>query len=431
MPRCPNVADPTSVKLNFERLAAQSYVGQQQAWNYVSAVLEAYVGLAPRATCADWTLHFTGPSGSGKSFLAELIADAALEPWDEEAYSLTQLGVGATGGALGGAFGFAVGGPITAGLGSAVGAFTTRRAWQAALAVSPTLSSTFRAPTPFPSQCGVLQHKFARGSSAEEVAQWEYRVARELLREPTSVFVVDDIGRLRDAAAFEHFGRLVCGVGGNTVPEFRTGPGDSPRVAASDALFVLTSDLELDPSETSVSCEMDQWEPMLDAVRTQSSKFWSDRNLHIPDWWEQIPLVPFREVRELSSTSPQARHHPWHTAILLLTPTPTLPVCVYAAVRRRIDNGNTEIFIQAGGLSEAARASRSDAAVLVGDWCAARATMDRHRETRPAVARGARRLRGRCGCELEIGGWPSGRLGRRRLSPGGDEARVAGAHGRA
>ena len=52
MPRCPNVADPTSVKLNFERLAAQSYVGQQQAWNYVSAVLEAYVGLAPRATCA-------------------------------------------------------------------------------------------------------------------------------------------------------------------------------------------------------------------------------------------------------------------------------------------------------------------------------------------------------------------------------------------
>ena len=329
MPRCPNVADPTSVKLNFERLAAQSYVGQQQAWNYVSAVLEAYVGLAPRATCADWTLHFTGPSGSGKSFLAELIADAALEPWDEEAYSLTQLGVGATGGALGGAFGFAVGGPITAGLGSAVGAFTTRRAWQAALAVSPTLSSTFRAPTPFPSQCGVLQHKFARGSSAEEVAQWEYRVARELLREPTSVFVVDDIGRLRDAAAFEHFGRLVCGVGGNTVPEFRTGPGDSPRVAASDALFVLTSDLELDPSETSVSCEMDQWEPMLDAVRTQSSKFWSDRNLHIPDWWEQIPLVPFREVSRAASTSPQARIISLaHTAILLLTPTPTLPVCL-------------------------------------------------------------------------------------------------------
>ena len=101
----------------------------------------------------------------------------------------------------------------------------------------------------------------------------------------------------------------------------------SPRVAASDALFVLTSDLELDPSETSVSCEMDQWEPMLDAVRTQSSKFWPDRNLHIPDWWEQIPLVPFREVRELSSTSPQASII--SLAILLLTPTPTLPLCVY------------------------------------------------------------------------------------------------------
>ena len=115
--RCPNAADPLTVKRSFEALAARDYVGQQQSWNYVSAALEAYAGLAPRTTCADWTLHFTGPSGSGKSFLAELIADAALEPWEEEAYSLSQMGVAGACGAIGGALGMLVGGPVTAGLG--------------------------------------------------------------------------------------------------------------------------------------------------------------------------------------------------------------------------------------------------------------------------------------------------------------------------
>lgn len=155
MPGCPNAAEPNTVKQSFERLAMRDYVGQQQAWHHVSAILEAYVGLAPRTTCADWTLHFTGPSGSGKSFLAELIADAALEPWEEEAYTLSQLGAAAGGGAIGGALGFVLGGPVTASLGSSVGAYGARRTWQAALALSPSLSSTFRTPRPFPSQCGV------------------------------------------------------------------------------------------------------------------------------------------------------------------------------------------------------------------------------------------------------------------------------------
>lgn len=310
MPRCVNAVAPTMVKPNFERLAMRDYVGQQQAWHYVSAVLESYADLAPRATCADWTLHFTGPSGSGKSFLAELIADAALEPWEEEAYSLSQLGVATGGGALGGALGWALGGPLSAGVGSSVGAYGARRAWEVALELSPSLSSTFRTPRPFPSQCGVLQHKFARGSTRAEVEQWEFRVGRELLREPASIIVVDDVGRLRDTDAFDHFGRLLCGVGGNAIPEFRTGPGDAPRVAAAEALFVLTSDLEIEAGETSMSCEVDQWEPMLDAVRAQSARFWTERGLHMPDWWQQIPLVPFRELcaEELSQVTRRYLH---------------------------------------------------------------------------------------------------------------------------
>lgn len=107
---------------------------------------------------------------------------------------------------------------------------------------------------------------------------------------------MDDVGRLRDAETFEDFGKLLCGLGGNSVPEFRTGPGDAPRVAASEALFVLTSDLELGPRETAIACEVDEWEVMLDAVRLQSMRFWRERGLYAPDWWDQIPLVPFREL---------------------------------------------------------------------------------------------------------------------------------------
>ena len=294
---CPNIVAAEFVKPTFETLATRDYVGQQQSWHYVSGILEAYAGGAPRATCADWTLHFTGPSGSGKSFLAELIANAAFEPWEEEAYAFSQYGIPSGGGAVGGALGWMVAGPVGVALGASVGSMGASKAWRAAVAVSETLSRGFRAPRPFPSQCGVMQHKFSRGSTSAEVRAWEYRVAAELRRDPASVIVVDDIGRLRDAEAFELFGQLLCGVGGNSIPEFRTGAGDDAAlVPASEALFILTSDLEIDPLEVSVSCETDEWEPMLDAVRHQSARFWHERQLPTPDWWEQISLVPFREL---------------------------------------------------------------------------------------------------------------------------------------
>ena len=46
----------------------------------------------------------------------------------------------------------------------------------------------------------------------------------------TKEFVVDDVARLSDASAFEHFGRLLCGGGGNSIPEFRTGRDNEVRV---------------------------------------------------------------------------------------------------------------------------------------------------------------------------------------------------------
>ena len=73
------------------------------------------------------------------------------------------------------------------------------------------------------------------------------------------------------------------------------------RITARDRVAVG----RLDPSESQISCEIDAWEAMLDGVRRQSARFWSERALPVPDWWEQIPLVPFRELcaDELSQVS--------------------------------------------------------------------------------------------------------------------------------
>ena len=46
---CPNIVAAEFVKPTFESLATRDYVGQQQSWHYVSGILEAYAGGAPRA----------------------------------------------------------------------------------------------------------------------------------------------------------------------------------------------------------------------------------------------------------------------------------------------------------------------------------------------------------------------------------------------
>jgi len=238
---CKNAAPGGEVRREFEARARRDYVGQEQAWDFVRTALESYVGLAPRTTCADWVLHFTGPSGSGKSFLAEIIASAAFEEWEDETYPQAQLGLGVASCTTLGALGLWLG-PLGGAVGCAAGTALAYTASNAAPLVFPSLN-TFRSPKLFPTQCGVLQHKFGRGSGVAEVEAFEYAAAQVLLRDPAAVIVLDDIGRLSDSAAYEHLGKLLCGVGGNAVPEFRTNKEAPELIPASRALFVLTSDL--------------------------------------------------------------------------------------------------------------------------------------------------------------------------------------------
>jgi hypothetical protein len=297
---CRNAVSGEEVRRHFESRARQDYIGQQQAWDYVRSALESYIGLTPRATCKDWVLHFTGPSGSGKTFLAEIIASAAFDEWEDEMYSKAQLGAGISSCAGLGAAGMMFG-PLAGAIGCAAGTMMAYTATDAAAQVFPSLKY-FRSTKPFPGQCGVLQHKFSRGSDLAEVEAFEYAAAQALLRDPKSVFILDDIGRLSDSAAYEHLGRLLCGVGGNAVPEFRTQKENPELIPAPRALFILTSDLVLGESRVgggecgAGSVEAGSFEQMLGAVRAQSSQFWAARKQITPDWWADLPIVPFREL---------------------------------------------------------------------------------------------------------------------------------------
>ena len=81
--------------------------------------------------------------------------------------------------------------------------------------------------------------------------------------------------QLRDNSSGDSFG--------SGSSDSRGGGGGSPSVSQSapawvhfgEALFVLTSDLELEESDQPISCETDKWDSMLDAVRSQSSSFCS------------------------------------------------------------------------------------------------------------------------------------------------------------
>ena len=51
------------------------------------------------------------------------------------------------------------------------------------------------------------------------------------------------------------------------------------RRSPSQALFILTSDLDSTAPDTQVSCEVDAWDGMLDAVRAVKPRFWVERQL--------------------------------------------------------------------------------------------------------------------------------------------------------
>ena len=73
---CPNAAPDWNATLSkFDARVRRDYVGQAEPRRIARESLYRFFGRT-RSTCGERVLHFTGPSGSGKSFLAQITAEA-------------------------------------------------------------------------------------------------------------------------------------------------------------------------------------------------------------------------------------------------------------------------------------------------------------------------------------------------------------------
>ena len=244
---CPNRVPAKDVISRFSDLINAEYVGQQQAIDIVKQRLDLYLE-GERSDCSDWAMHLTGPGGSGKTFLAELVARSLFEEWAWK-HPAPQLASS-----------------------------------YAELVLSYT--STEQVRVPMPHQCGVTSLDMDAGD-VEDVREWEYRVAEGLRESPAAVIIVNDIGRLQDANAVKEFGKLVCPAEG--FPRFRHDPhGPFAAEAAEDgsgALFILSSDL------TGLSLPSDECSEFAVEsanVKQMASDFWTRKRLATPSWWHRV-----------------------------------------------------------------------------------------------------------------------------------------------
>ena len=83
---CPNAAPDWNATLSkFDARVRRDYVGQAEPRRIARESLYRFFGRT-RSTCGERVLHFTGPSGSGKSFLAQITAEAIFDAWEYELY---------------------------------------------------------------------------------------------------------------------------------------------------------------------------------------------------------------------------------------------------------------------------------------------------------------------------------------------------------
>lgn len=135
--------------------------------------------------------------------------------------------------------------------------------------------------------CGLNIHTFNLADTMRNAQAWEHDVAEALLKEPRTVIVADDMGRLSQNNALEYVGNLMCG--GNGM--FKTAADQA--VDSSKALFIITSDMSID-SESQFDCDEISVKKNLDVVKQQFDEFRRKRKgVRFPAAWHQSQLVPF------------------------------------------------------------------------------------------------------------------------------------------
>ena len=209
---CANaVPNAKSVDL-LEDAFAKRVAGRRRTKQAVLAAIRQQASAASSGRAAPLRLHFTGPSGVGKSFLAQLVATAKFE--ESRRYTgYATIGAGAataasvaTGAVVAkvstwGALVAVASSPIAV-AGGLLGLLSAALfGWQAG-----DLADAYwgTAPAPYPTQCGVAWWKFASFSEERDAvndARGAVKAAASAVAEcPGAVVVLEDVNRLPPSA---------------------------------------------------------------------------------------------------------------------------------------------------------------------------------------------------------------------------------------
>ena len=208
---CAN-AVPSSKSVDLlEDAFAKRVAGRRRTKQAVLAAIRQQASAASSGRAAPLRLHFTGPSGVGKSFLAQLVAAKFEESRRYTGYATIGAGAAtaasvATGAVVAkvstwGALVAVVSSPIAV-AGGLLGLLSAALfGWQAG-----DLADAYwgTAPAPYPTQCGVSWWKFAAFSDEKDAvtdARGAVKAAASAVFEcPGAVVVLEDVNRLPPAA---------------------------------------------------------------------------------------------------------------------------------------------------------------------------------------------------------------------------------------
>ena len=247
---CPNAIDLEEVRDVFDVRVKDTIVGQAGALAAARSAIENW-RRRDQKECEDRVLPLTGPSGTGKTLLSEIIAGSLFnDTWANEP------------------FGF----------------------------------------------CGVLKHKFefrATGSASSakrlerDIALLENKVANVLKAEPHAVIVLDDVGRAPQAM-LDRLGELICPPGGTESMgrfrgQFETRDGEYvvEEVSSRHALFVLTSDFALSRDDRQLDYRATDYHQMEQQVRHEFDHYRRRREadgVRFPHFWFHTSLVGFHPL---------------------------------------------------------------------------------------------------------------------------------------
>ena len=291
---CPNMVPYDKVSETLERSLWSSVAGHGRIRSKLVAYVKRQMYARLSGTSRPLRLHFTGPSGVGKSFLARLLATAQFEE------SATYTGYRAAGAAA----------ATTSVTALAVVGVQAATSWTltAALVAAPVAAGgaalaavagwrlveygeTYWSvdPAPYPTQCGVSWWKFQVGAGKEDVERSLRSAAKTAAKCSTAVLIFEDVNRI-DQTGLTILERLTDPIlRAHRVDSMDTNKKKTIAASLRAATVVFTSDLHRSHGADQAAAPVLDDGMTLDeadaVVELQSRTMWP--NAVPPTWWSR------------------------------------------------------------------------------------------------------------------------------------------------